>query len=87
MNLRYSLRDPHKIEATLEITATLSDFEKILKQIPHTGEWPSSRLYNALSDLLRKAHASFGSESFYPDPPKHIADIEETLFRTGDKPS
>jgi len=86
MNLRYSLRDPHKIEATLEITATLADFEKLLKLIEPIREWPVSRLYIALSDLLRKAHSIFASESFTPDK-KHIADIEATLFGTGGKPS
>lgn len=87
MNLRYSLRDPHKITATLEITATLADFEKILKQIEPIREWPMSRLYGALSDLLRKAHASFASEGFTPDPPKNVADIAATLFENMGKPS
>lgn len=77
MRLRYSLTDPAKITATLELTMTIGEFEALKKQLADANlrGWPSMTLSTALSDVIRRAHASFASESF--DPPRPSPEIQK----------
>ena len=57
MLARFSIINPQKIEAKMEIMMTIEEWEQLRDQLEN--RWPSSRLSLAVSNLLSQAKKVF----------------------------
>ena len=53
MQARFKLENPKAIEATLTLTLTLEQWERLREQLEYN--WPGSDLRNVITDLLAQA--------------------------------
>ena len=60
MRAIFRLTDPKELEATMEITMTLKDWEEVRDQL--ASKWPSSQLSKAVGNVLHHATSLFYSD-------------------------
>ena len=56
--IEFELIKTERIEATLTMTTTLEQWDKLRKELPH-GNWPSEELRQRIQDILDKANKQY----------------------------
>ena len=62
MNAKYRLARPRDVDATLEVTMSVGDWVKLLKQLNDTADsmsYPAWKFRELISEIIQKAETEF----------------------------